>query len=185
MVSARIDHIDNILLVLRVEVWVQLGVTGLRQVTHLATSIPLHVDSYIDLAPPGLELPSSSFFDGSSPSSRVRERDEQVADELLSRRLEALGWPRTRIISEEPVPEGMDLEKIIHVTAIARRNSFLTFGKPNRRSTVVSHSCGFILPPLSASNSRVLLRLRSCDILQSYVSSYGISISPLSLFRIA
>ncbi|KAG0149727.1 hypothetical protein CROQUDRAFT_104871 [Cronartium quercuum f. sp. fusiforme G11] len=40
------------LYVILVEVWVQHGVTALRQVTYIATSISLHVDSYLDLAPP-------------------------------------------------------------------------------------------------------------------------------------
>ncbi|KAG0143307.1 hypothetical protein CROQUDRAFT_96420 [Cronartium quercuum f. sp. fusiforme G11] len=34
----------------------------------------------IYLAPPGPELPSSSIFDGSSPTDRVRERDELEPD---------------------------------------------------------------------------------------------------------
>ncbi|KAG0149599.1 hypothetical protein CROQUDRAFT_88937 [Cronartium quercuum f. sp. fusiforme G11] len=49
----------------------------------VALSIPLHVDSYIDLAPPGPELPSSAFFDGSSPSSRLGLSTSRPTDSSL------------------------------------------------------------------------------------------------------
>ncbi|KAG0152381.1 hypothetical protein CROQUDRAFT_85459 [Cronartium quercuum f. sp. fusiforme G11] len=61
---------------------------------------------YIDPAPPGPELPSSSFFDGSFPSSRVRERDERVEKwltcPLLQRGPECMSGPGAPIYLRHP-----------------------------------------------------------------------------------